>query len=157
MSESREYAQRTHEKSESLNGARVRFLLLGLIIGASAIVAFTNDDPSFGTAHVVQQAMPSASTLPGAIASAILPRLPESARIPEVDVNTLPKAAPEPSAAAGKRAAGAKGKKKGEAEDGKKAATAPTAGGEGDMALPPGFQQVLEGMQGFGGAFKSED
>ncbi|WP_394844351.1 hypothetical protein LZC95_45780 [Pendulispora brunnea] len=155
MSESREQAE---QKRESLNGARVRFLLLGLIIGASAIVAFTNDDPSFGTANVVQQAMPSASTLPQAIASAILPRPPESARIPEVDVNKLPKAAPDPSAAAAsKRAGNSKGKKKGEADDSKKAAAAPNAAGEGEMALPPGFQQVLEGMQGFGSAFKSED
>jgi len=153
MPEAREHPE---HKRESLNGTRVRFLLLGLIIGASAIVALTNDDPSFGTANVVQQAMPSASTLPGAIASVILPRVPESARIPEVDVTKLPKAAPEPSGAAGKRAAGAKGKKKGEGDDPKKAGAAPAAGGDG-LAMPPGFEQVLEGMQGFGSALKSED
>jgi len=145
---------------ESSAGGRVRFLLLGLIIGASTIVLLTNNDVSFGTASVIEHAMPPSPATPGAIFSAALPRnvLPpaaDSARIPEIDVSRLPKA--ESAAPAGSGAKrGAKPKKKGEADaDDKKAVRAPAAAPEEPSELGGAIDMVLDGLQGFGKAFKN--
>ena len=145
-------------RSESSKGNRVRYLLLGLIIGAATIVLLTNNNASFGTASAVEQAMPSASSLPGAITSAVSPRN-AGERIPEVDVSRLPKAADSAApVASGAAKRGGKSAKKRDGEgDDKKAAAPRTPPADDTMGVPSGFEQILDSLQDFGKAFKSDN
>ncbi len=136
-------------------GGRLRYLLLGLIIGASGVVLLTSNSPSFSTVNAMGHATPISSSLPGAIASAVLPNSVTAlgGDIPETDVSHLPKAAPDGSARAKGAAAKTAKAKKADGDDKKKAPGAPAAEGD-SLEMPPGLQEVLDGMGGFGSALK---
>ncbi|HWL88490.1 MAG TPA: hypothetical protein VNO21_21955 [Polyangiaceae bacterium] len=137
--------------------ARIRYLLLGVIIGAAIIVLLTDNDASFGTAGVVSQAAPSGPSFPAGIASALLPRAVTefqaiasagiASAVPELDVRQLPKATPDsPASAAPHAKREAKSKKKD--ADTKAAPSNPAARSADDspVEMPAGAQEFLEGM-----------
>ncbi|WP_394824054.1 hypothetical protein [Pendulispora albinea] len=153
MSESRE----PKVASSSSWAERLRFLALGIIIGASTVVLVTERDVSSSAANLVQKAMPDTTGMsaPAAILSTILPPSPpppsgagsaEPPRIPVIDAERLPKAENAPAASAKH----AKAKKKGEGDDDRKGAPAGPSPIDESSQLGPTIEQLLQGMQGGG-------